>query len=111
LPKRPRRSAAGEIAVLRRTLRTLDHSLRRLVPLLDAGLSSTTSSSRENIARRRPHLSARALAALKLQGRYMGYVRQLKREQKASIRKIRQAKGVRVAIVRARRMVRQQRMA
>jgi hypothetical protein len=37
-----------------------------------------------------------------LQGRYMGYMRQLKPRQKARVRKIREAKGVRAAIVRAR---------
>jgi len=37
-----------------------------------------------------------------LQGRYMGYVRQLKPRQKAQVRRIRVAKGVRAAIVRAR---------
>lgn len=36
-----------------------------------------------------------------LQGRYMGYMRQLKPGQKSQVRKIREAKGVRAAIVRA----------
>ncbi len=39
-----------------------------------------------------------------LQGRYMGYMRQLKPRQKAQVRKIRQAKGVRAAIATARRL-------
>jgi len=40
------------------------------------------------------------------QGRYMGYLRHLKPRQKARVRKIREAKGVRRAIQRAREMAR-----
>ena len=36
------------------------------------------------------------------QGRYMGYMRQLKPRQKAQVRKVRGTKGVRVAIESAR---------
>ncbi len=49
-------------------------------------------------------LSAKARASLKLQGRYMGYMRQLKPRQKAQVRKIKETKGVRAAIARARSM-------
>jgi hypothetical protein len=52
--------------------------------------------------RPRPRLSSKARASMILQGRYMGYMRQLKPRQKAAVRKIRLAKGVRVAIQRAR---------
>jgi hypothetical protein len=41
-----------------------------------------------------------------LQGRYMGYMRQLKPRQKAQVRKIREEKGVRVAIASARKAAR-----
>jgi len=36
-----------------------------------------------------------------LQGRYMGYMRQLKPRQKAQVRKIREVKGIGAAITRA----------
>ncbi len=39
-----------------------------------------------------------------LQDRYMGLMRHLKPRQKAEVRKIREAKGVRAAIARARRL-------
>jgi hypothetical protein len=39
-----------------------------------------------------------------LQGRYMGYMRQLKPRQKAQVRTVRQARGVKAAIVRAREL-------
>jgi hypothetical protein len=48
-------------------------------------------------------MSAKARASLKLQGRYMGYMRQLKPRQKAQIRKIKETKGVRAAIGEAKR--------
>jgi hypothetical protein len=55
--------------------------------------------------RRRPRLSAKARASLVLQGRYMGFMRQLKPRQKAQVRKIKEAKGVRAAIAKARSLV------
>ena len=93
---------AGEIRVLRRTLRSLDRSLRRLAPLLPA--ERTGDGRPEGDGRSRPRLSARARASLVLQGRYMGYVRQLKPRQKAQVRKIREAKGVRAAVSQAKRL-------
>ncbi len=38
------------------------------------------------------------------QGRYMGYMRQLKPRQKVQVRRIREAKGVKAAIVRAKQL-------
>jgi len=43
-------------------------------------------------------------AALKLQGSYLGYMRQLKPTQKAKVRRIREAKGIRAAIAAAKRL-------
>ena len=40
-------------------------------------------------------------ASLFLQGRYMGFMRQLKPRLKAQVRKVKEAKGVRAAIVKA----------
>ena len=91
-----------EIVTLRRTLRTLDSSLRRLAPILAAGIS-LNGSPKENGSGRRRRLSAKARSSLVLQGRYMGYMRQLKPRQKTQVRKIREAKGVRAAIERAKR--------
>jgi len=41
-----------------------------------------------------------------LQGRYMGYMRQLKPRQKAQVRTIRKNDGIRAAIQRARKVAR-----
>ncbi len=52
----------------------------------------------------RRRLSAKARASLKLHGKYIGYLRHLKPRQKVQVRKIREAKGVRAAIVRAKQL-------
>jgi len=88
-----------EILSLRHSLKTLERSFRRLAPMLSA--ASMNTAPEEN-GRSRPRLSAKARTSMVLQGRYMGYMRQLKPRQKAQVRRIREKKGVRVAIVRAR---------
>ena len=64
---------------------------------------TVNGAPKENGSRRRPRLSAKARASMVLQGRYMGYMRQLKPRQKAQVRKIRKTKGVRTAIATAKR--------
>jgi hypothetical protein len=81
----------------------LDRSLRRLASMLGQ-LDGRIERRRKLRARTRRPLSAKARASLELQGRYMGYMRQLKPRQKAQVRKIKDAKGVRVAIARAREL-------
>lgn len=104
MPNRPHRSTAREIAVLRRTLRNLDRSLRRLGRMLAIGPTRRASSQGQKV-RRRPRLSAKARSALKLQGRYMGFMRQLKAKQKVRVREIRESQDVRAAIIFARRLL------
>ena len=94
-----RRGNAGlarEIRDLRRALRVLDRSLRRFGPLL-ARNTDTRGASNPTGSRRRPRLSPAQRAALKLQGRYIGFVRQLKAKEEA-VQRIRASKGVREAI-------------
>ncbi len=91
-----------DIVDVRQALRSLDRSLRRLRPLLSAEITSNDAPNGNG--RSRPRLSSKARASLVLQGRYMGFMRQLKPRQKAQVRKIREAKGVRAAIARARRL-------
>ncbi len=91
---------AKELSRVRISLRTLDKALRRLTPVITADMKASVNGSAKPAVR----VSAKTRAARVLQGRYMGYVRQLKPRQKAHVRKIREAKGVRAAIVRAREM-------
>ena len=94
---------AREIVSARDALSAFDRSLRRLAPMLSAAASLHAASGKNG--RARPVLSAKARASLVLQGRYMGFMRQLKPNQKAQVRKIKEAGGVRAAIVRARTLV------
>ncbi len=56
--------------------------------------------------RRRLRLSPKGRATRILYGRYIGHLRHLKPRQKALVKKIRKAKGVRAAIARARKLAR-----
>lgn len=104
--KREQSSFASEVLILRSSLKELDRSLRRLGPLISGEVSNNGALKRK--ARSGPRLSPKARASLVLQGRYMGFMRQLKPRQKAQVRKLKEAKGVRVAIVRARQLAVQQ---
>ena len=97
---RQRTTIAKEIRILRRSLTEVDRSLRRFAAMLsqlDGGAIGTRFQSR---------LSRKARVSLILQGRYMGYMRQLKPRQKAQVRRIKKTKGVRRAIQRARKLAR-----
>ena len=93
MPKLRSNSIKKQIATIRRSLKTLDRSLNRLPILVAVDAKDRT--------RRRPRLSAKGRASLVLQGRYMGYMRQLNQKQKAHVKRIKETKGVRAAIRRA----------
>jgi len=86
----------GEISRLRAALNLAQSSLARL-----SGRVIVARANSDGIGRAR-RLSGKTRASLVLQGRYMGYMRQLKPGQKAQVRKIKEAKGVRAAIASAR---------
>ena len=88
-----------EIRAMRRSLSNLDRSIRRLAPMLRA--MALTNGSNGVGRRRRPRLTAQQRAALKIQGRYMGFMRQLRPKQKAEVRRIREKMGVIAAVKRA----------
>lgn len=77
---------------------------QRLAELENVGRAGrprrTTSVKRRNTKtkRSRRKLSAQARSRLRLQGKYMGYVRRLTAAQKADVRKVRQEKGWQAAI-------------
>jgi hypothetical protein len=86
----------GELRATRLCLQALDHAFRRLVPLLTAAMQNGTRAERPR------RLSTKARSALVLQGRYMGFMRQLKPRHKAQVRSLKGSKGVRAAIAKAR---------
>ena len=98
--KRQRSSVSRTIHTLQRSLTDVDRSLRRLGSMLSQ-LNGRIERRRKPRALPRKPLSAKARASLVLQGRYMGYMRQLKPRQKAQVRRIKETKGVRAAITRA----------
>jgi len=100
--KRPGESVSREIRSVRRSLRFFDRSLGRLAWMIGQ-LDGQIERRRKPRAASRWALSPKARASLVLQGRYMGYMRQLKPRQKAQVRKIRETKGLTAAITRARR--------
>jgi hypothetical protein len=97
-----RRSASvvKEIRRLRTALRVAHRSLFRISRHVIAIGANPGGNGRS-----RSRLSRKARASLALQGRYMGYVRQLNPRQKAQVRKIRESKGMRAAIAKARRLM------
>src|SRR5262245_43468421 len=84
---------AKELRAMRRSITMLGGSVRRLAPILKA-VVLTNGSLRGQARRRRPTLTPKQREALKLQGRYMGFIRQLKPRQKAEVRGIRERRGV-----------------
>lgn len=96
MPKPPRTSIGKEIRNVRRSLAAIDASLGRLAALLqDAGPHGET---RRATGKRRLNLSPKRRAALKLQGLYMGHLRNLKPRQKTRVKAIKAAKGYAPAI-------------
>ena len=96
-------SVTREIRTLRQSLMGTERALRRLGFMLGQLDGRVERRRKPRVVSRRP-LTAKARASLKLQGRYMGYMRRLKPRQKAQVRKIKETRGVRAAIARARQM-------
>jgi hypothetical protein len=96
---------AREIRAMRRSIAMLDRAVRRLGPILRT-VAHTNGSPSTGKPRRRLTLSRDQRAALKLQGRYMGFIRQLTPKGKAEVRRIREKKGVEAAIRRAQSLAR-----
>lgn len=97
-------SVSREIATLHRSLKAIDRSLRRLAPKLrNAG--NGRANARAGRPARTLKLSPKRRAQLRLQGMYMGYMRQLDQKGRAAVRSILTKKGMRVAAQRAQLLV------
>jgi len=91
-----------ELRIIRRSFRQLASAFTRITPVLTK--RTPVSNNGTGPAPRKRRLTASHRAALKLQGRYMGTLRGLKPRQRARVKKVRAAKGIRAAIAEARRM-------
>jgi len=95
----PLTNAARELRSVRTALRQILRSFDRLASTL-AAVQTTNHQQR----RRKMQITPARHAALKLQGRYLGYMRQLTPAQKTKVKKVRAAKGIRAAIVAAKHL-------
>lgn len=92
------------LAEIRRSLKTAAKALERAARMLgDSALRP------QGAVEKKRKLSPKARKSLQLQGRYLGYVRQLKPRQRAMIRALRDKKGVHAAISTARQLAHKKR--
>ena len=101
---RQHRSVSREIAAIRGSLQSITTSLARLAPVLAGLADAQMRAGSANGRRPRPKLSAERRAALKLQGQYMGYLRNLKPRQKSQVKALRVSRGINPAIALARKL-------
>jgi len=99
LPKARASLVGRDIQAIRRSLSAIVRALARLTPALAAATRGPANPGRRG---RTLRLSPARRANLKLQGRYMGYLRNLKPRQKARVKGLRATKGLRAAIAAAR---------
>jgi hypothetical protein len=91
------RSISREIGSIRRSLSTAGVALERLA-------RQRAAAGPGAVATRAPlRLSPERRSALKLQGQYIGHLRNLKPRQKAQVKALRSSKGIAAAIALARR--------
>ena len=100
-----RNLAARDIRAITKSLYSIAAAVQRLAPLLQAAASGGPGNPPRR--GRRLRLSPERRAALKLQGQYMGYLRGLSPRQRARVKALRAAKGVRPAIAFAKRLANQ----
>ena len=104
MPNRTRSRLTKQLRIIRTSLKQVDRDLRRLGPLVRAAEKAAKRSAKT--PRRTLRLSPARRRTLKLQGSYMGYMRQLKPKQKARVKAVKEQKGFPAAIAVARRIAR-----
>lgn len=101
MPNRLQSNVSQQFRAIRRSLGKLERSIVRLAALTNGagiGVSAATPAPKRTLK-----LSPKRRADLKLQGAYMGYLRQLKAREKAEVRDVREKKGYPAAIALAKR--------
>ena len=81
----------------------MEQSLARLAAQVRV-INRSNSPTLKGKPRRKLKLLPARLKALRLHGKYIGYLRHLKPRQKAEVRALRAKKGIRAAIARARKL-------
>jgi hypothetical protein len=95
LPKPRQRSITAEVQTIRRSLASVVRSLSRLGSALEAAARAPRGNEQP---RRKLHLTPQRMAALKLQGKYIGHMRMLPVKQQARVKALRLKKGIHAAI-------------
>lgn len=96
-------------SAFRKDVRAVKSALKRVERLLDrvsekASQLGNRSRKADRPSQRQRKLSPKRYAALKLQGAYMGYMRQLSARQKSQVRKAKEQGGYEAAIPLARKL-------
>jgi hypothetical protein len=91
---------------LTKDIRTIRSALRQILKSFDRLAAATARAQAAGPAppRKKLRLSPQRRAALKLQGQYIGHMRSLGPRQRAKVKKVRAAKGIRAAIAAAKRL-------
>ena len=104
MPSSRRRVHAQELHVVRASLAKIERAVARLASRLREAEAAARSSETEG--RRKPRLSRERRHALKIQGQYMGFMRQLGPRQKARVKAVKAQKGYTPAIALAKSLAR-----
>lgn len=94
-------SVVHEVEVIRQSLSSVTDALQRLAAVLESKTDAPAASRRP---RRRMPMSPARREALRLQGRYMTYVRTLGSAHATRVKAVRAAKGMRAALALAKRL-------
>ena len=102
----PRPPAVGrDIQQIRKSLSSIVNALARLRPALEAAVRAPAGLA---TSRRKPKLTPARRAALRLQGEYIGRIRNLKKGDRARVKALRSSKGIHAAIGLAKKIARSQ---
>ncbi len=102
MPKRAANPVRKQVRVIRKSLRAIERSLTQLVAATNG--MAARAVARGGAKGRKLNLSPKRRAALKLQGAYIGHMRNLKAGHKARVKAVKVAKGMRAAIALAKRL-------
>ena len=102
MPRRHRNPFTKHLRIIRLSLTAIERSVGRLVALTNGGASAAAAGRAPQ--KRKLKLSPKRRTELKLQGQYMGYLRNLRPRQKAQVKALREKKGIRVATAMAKRI-------
>ena len=102
MPKRPVSPVKKQVRVIRKSLKAIEKSLAQLVAATN-GMGARTVA-RGGLKGRKLTLTPKRRAALKVQGAYIGHLRNLKPTHKARVKALRLSKGMLAAISLAKRL-------